>query len=88
MNVGKIPHYDKLGYLRADKRLWFWNIIFLGRALIYNFTPSLFIYLFIYLFILYLLTLSLVHRVPISHETEEYFINHELVRMWKEASVA
>jgi len=41
-----------------------------------------------YLVILYLLTLSLVHRVPISHETEECFINHELERMCKEAVVA
>jgi hypothetical protein len=26
--------------------------------------------------------------MPISHETEEYFINHEIERMWKEAAVA
>jgi len=34
-----------------------------------------------YLFILYLMTLSLFHRVPIHHKTEEYFINHELKKM-------
>lgn len=80
MNAWKTSQYDKLGYLRTDKRLWFWKIIFLGRAPSYNFTQNLFIYP--------LMTLSLVHRVAISHETEEYFINHELERMWKEAAVA
>jgi hypothetical protein len=73
-NAWKISQYVKLGYLRTDKGLWFWKIIFLGRALSYNFTQNLFIYPLFN-------DASLVHRVPIHRETEEYFINHELERM-------